>query len=74
MGEQVRDFQPATSISSFSLPPSASQLVAFLAFQLRLVHGLRTLAATPEHSVAEHTDTEHTPTELADPELEGARA
>lgn len=53
---------------------SASQLVAFLAFQLRLVHGLRTLAATPEHSVAEHTDTEHTPTELADPELEGARA
>lgn len=53
---------------------SASQLVAFLAFQLRLVHGLRTLAATPEHSVAEHTDTEHTDTELADPELEGARA
>lgn len=26
---------------------SLSQLVAFLAFQLRLVHGLRTLAATP---------------------------
>jgi hypothetical protein len=26
--EMIRDFQPATSISSFSLPPSANQLAA----------------------------------------------
>lgn len=47
---------------------SVSQLVAFLAFQLRLVHGLRTLAAT---TTATATATTATTTE---PELEGARA
>jgi CMD domain protein len=44
---------------------SLSQLVAFLAFQLRLVHGLRTLAATPAPDEAATT---------TDPELQEARA
>ncbi|GEK80673.1 CMD domain protein [Agrococcus baldri] len=32
---------------------SLSQLVAFLAFQLRLVHGLRVLAATPDPAITD---------------------
>lgn len=43
---------------------SVSQLVAFLAFQLRLVHGLRTLAAAPAVPATAATE----------PDLEGAHA
>ncbi|MCH1883341.1 CMD domain protein [Agrococcus sp. ARC_14] len=57
---------------------SLSQLIAFLAFQLRLVHGLRVLAATPAPATpapaAPATATPASATPASATELEEARA